>query len=117
MAGFSVLDAMERFHHILKAVVYISAVLLPSGKSFANSPSFCEMVCLLHQVSLSLSISTSLHYQNLQCSLRKKHKLSKPLRPQHQLFTELQNHLDHPASIVCFQIVLPDPQVAVYILF
>ncbi|KAH9560091.1 hypothetical protein CY35_06G089000 [Sphagnum magellanicum] len=31
MAGFSVLDAMERFHHILKAVVYISAVLLPSG--------------------------------------------------------------------------------------
>ncbi|CAK9230342.1 unnamed protein product [Sphagnum jensenii] len=29
MAGFSVLDAMERFHRILK--VYISAVLLPSG--------------------------------------------------------------------------------------
>jgi hypothetical protein len=25
MAGFSVLDTMERFHHILKAVVYISA--------------------------------------------------------------------------------------------
>jgi len=60
MAGFSVLDAMERFHHILKAVVYISAVLLPSGKSFANSPSFCEMVCLLHPASLSLSLSFSL---------------------------------------------------------
>jgi hypothetical protein len=30
MAGFSVLDAMERFHRILK--VYISAVLLPSGQ-------------------------------------------------------------------------------------
>ncbi|CAK9229072.1 unnamed protein product [Sphagnum troendelagicum] len=29
MAGFSVLDTMERFHRILK--VYISAVLLPSG--------------------------------------------------------------------------------------
>ncbi|CAM6022475.1 unnamed protein product [Sphagnum balticum] len=44
MAGFSVSDAMERFHDILKAVVYISAVLMPSGKSFANSPSFSEMV-------------------------------------------------------------------------
>jgi hypothetical protein len=59
MAGFSALDAMERFHRILK--VYISAVLLPSGKSFANSPSFCEMVCLLHPASLSLSLSLSLY--------------------------------------------------------
>jgi hypothetical protein len=78
-------------------------------------------VCCIQPLSLSLSLSLyPLSISPLSkpaMFIEKKTQISKPLRPQHQLFTKLWNHLKHTASIVCFQIVLPDPQVAVYIPF